>query len=116
MILEQNAFLEVNLRHTRLRRLTEEELAQYRRPFAEAGEARRPMLTWARQLPFDGELGDVAEIVTTYGAWIADNPIPKCIIPSDPGGMPPTAHCLSRLAHATRVQRAGAITPGGRPR
>ena len=74
MILEQNAFREVNLRHTLRRRLTEEKLAQYRRPFAEAGEARRPMLTRARQLPFDSELGAVAEIVTPYGAWIADNP------------------------------------------
>src|SRR5437763_905908 len=50
MILEQNSFIEFNLPNTILRQLTEEEMAQYRRPFLEPGEGRRPMLSWARQL------------------------------------------------------------------
>src|SRR5437763_550142 len=32
-----------------LRSLNEEEMAHYRRPFAEAGEGRRPTLSWPRQ-------------------------------------------------------------------
>jgi hypothetical protein len=35
--------------------LSAEEMAQYRRPFAEPGEGRRPTLTWPRQIPIDGE-------------------------------------------------------------
>src|SRR5258708_7323198 len=54
LFLEQNTYIEVNLPNTILRKLTEEEMDHYRRPFREAGEARRPMLTWSRQLPFDG--------------------------------------------------------------
>src|SRR6266700_1466963 len=87
MVLEQNSFIEINLPNTIVRSLTEEEMNTYRRPFAEPGEARRPTLTWPRQLPFDGEPADVTEIVTTYGKWLAQSPIPKMYIQSDPGTM-----------------------------
>lgn len=91
MVLEQNSFIEVNLPRTILRTLTEEEMNNYRRPFAEPGEARRPTLSWARQLPIDGEPADVTEIVTAYGAWLIQSSIPKLFIQSDPGTMPPSA-------------------------
>lgn len=54
------------------------------------GEARRPTLTWPRQLPFDGEPADVTEIVTAYGEWLAQSSIPKLFVQSDPGTMPQT--------------------------
>ena len=90
MILEQNSFIEFNLPNTILRQLTEEEMAHYRRPFLEPGEGRRPMLSWARQLPFEGDPAEVTEIVTTYGAWLSSSSIPKLFIQSDPGTMPPS--------------------------
>lgn len=90
MVVEQNSFIEVNLPRTILRTLTEEEMNNYRRPFAEPGEARRPTLSWARQLPIDGEPADVTEIVTAYGAWLIQSSIPKLFIQSDPGTMPPS--------------------------
>jgi haloalkane dehalogenase len=96
MVLEQNSFIEVNLPNTILRRLTEEEMTHYRRPFAEPGEARRPTLTWPRQLPFDGEPADVTEIVTAYGEWLSQSSIPKLFIQSEPGTMPPTHRDLCR--------------------
>jgi haloalkane dehalogenase len=96
MVLEHNSFIEVNLPNTILRRLTEEEMNTYRRPFAEPGEARRPTLTWPRQLPFDGKPADVTEIVTTYGKWLAQSPIPKLYIQSDPGTMLPSAREFCR--------------------
>lgn len=96
MILEDNAFIEVNLPNTILRRLTEEELEQYRRPFAEPGEGRRPMLAWARQLPIDGEPPDVTEIVTTYGQWLSRCFVPKLFIQSDPGTLSPSERDFCR--------------------
>ena len=96
LILEENRFIEVNLPNTMLRTLTDEEMDQYRRPFAEPGEARRPMLTWARQLPIDGEPAEVTEIVTAYGAWLAHSPIPKLFIQSEPGTMAPSAREFCR--------------------
>ena len=89
MVLEQNAFIEFNLPRTILRTLTEEEMNNYRRPFAEPGEGRRPMLSWPRQLPIEGEPADVIEIVTTFGKWLAHSEAPKLYIKADPGTTPP---------------------------
>jgi len=96
MVLEHNSFIEVNLPATILRKLSEEEMNEYRRPFAEPGEGRRPTLSWPRQLPFDGEPADVTEIVTTYAEWLSHSSIPKFFIHSDPGTMSPSALAVCR--------------------
>lgn len=85
MVLEQNSFIEFNLPATVLRKLSEEEMNEYRRPFAEPGEARRPTLTWPRQLPIEGEPADVAEIVTASGQWLSQSLVPKLLIQAVPG-------------------------------
>ncbi len=97
MVLEQNSFIEFNLPAGIQRRLTEEEQDAYRRPFAEPGEAWRPTLTWARQLPVDGEPADVTEIVTAYGAWLADSDVPKLYIQGNPGRLQPSQHEFCRI-------------------
>jgi hypothetical protein len=51
MILEKNVFVERVLPGSVIRRLSEEEMAAYRRPFANPGEDRRPTLTWPRMIP-----------------------------------------------------------------
>ncbi len=51
MILEKNVFVERVLPGSVLRGLTEEEMAVYRRPFAEPGEGRRPTLDLATRDP-----------------------------------------------------------------
>jgi haloalkane dehalogenase len=89
LVLAENRFIEGNLPLTIMRRLTDDEMTEYRRPFVEPGEGRRPMLSWARQLPIGCEPADVAEIVTTYGDWLAQSPIPKLYVASEPGTMSP---------------------------
>jgi len=85
MVLEQNSFIEFNLPAGILRKLTEEEMNEYRRPFADPGEGRRPTLSFARQLPIDGEPAEVNEIVTAYAAWLESSPVPKLFIQGNPG-------------------------------
>jgi haloalkane dehalogenase len=68
----------------------------YRRPFAEPGEGRRPTLSWARQLPIDGEPADVTEIITAYGEWLSRSDIPKLYIQGDPGRLQPSQHAFCR--------------------
>jgi haloalkane dehalogenase len=68
-----------------LRGLTEAEMTVYRRPYLEPGESRRPMLTWPRQIPFDGEPADVTAIAADYAQWLASSPIPKLFINAEPG-------------------------------
>ena len=87
MILTKNMFVESVLPGAVLRKLTDEEMADYRRPFAEAGEARRPTLTWPRQIPIDGEPADVVEIVSAYADWLSSSPVPKLFINAEPGAI-----------------------------
>ena len=62
-------------------------MAVYRRPFANAGEDRRPTLTWPRQIPLAGEPADVIGIVEAYGKWLSEADIPKLFINADPGAI-----------------------------
>lgn len=87
MVLEKNVFVERILPASTLRPLGEEEMAEYRRPFAEPGEGRRPTLTWPRQIPFEGEPADVAEIVADYGAWLSASQVPKLFVNAEPGSI-----------------------------
>ena len=57
MVLAKNVFVERVLPGSVLRKMTEEEMAVYRRPFEDEGESRRPTLTWPRQIPIAGEPG-----------------------------------------------------------
>jgi haloalkane dehalogenase len=85
MILAENQFVEWLLPERIMRRLTDVEMDEYRRPFREAGEGRRPMLTWPRQLPIEGEPVEVVDIVRANGAWLAASPVPKLFIKGEPG-------------------------------
>jgi haloalkane dehalogenase len=87
MVLEQNLFVEEILPRLILRGLTEEEMAHYRRPFAEPGEARRPTLTWPRQVPLDGEPADVVKIMSSYDQWLTNSTVPKLFVNGEPGGI-----------------------------
>ena len=87
MVLEQNMFVERALPGSILRQLGEDEMAEYRRPFLEPGEARRPTLTWPRQIPIDGEPADVDMIVRDYSDWLATSQLPKLFIKGEPGAI-----------------------------
>jgi haloalkane dehalogenase len=87
MILDKNIFVERVLPGSVLRSLTGEEMAVYRRPYAQAGESRRPTLTWPRQIPIDGEPADVVNIVQSYADWLSRSNVPKLFIDADPGAI-----------------------------
>jgi haloalkane dehalogenase len=86
MILDRNMFVERVLPGSVLRKLTEAEMAEYRRPFANRGD-RWPTLTWPRQIPIAGEPADVAEIVADYAQWIAESELPKLFVNAEPGAI-----------------------------
>jgi haloalkane dehalogenase len=71
-----------------IRQLGEEELAEYRRPFANPGEDRRPIVSWACSNPLDGEPADVTEIMNSYSDWLPQSSVPKLFVNSEPGGLP----------------------------
>ena len=87
MVLQDNFFIEQILPKAILRTLSAEEMAAYRRPFAEPGEGRRPTLTFARQIPIDGEPADVTAIVAASGEWLKTSNVPKLFVKAEPGGI-----------------------------
>ncbi len=85
IVLTKNVFVERVLPSSIIRELADEEMAEYRRPYLEPGESRRPTLTWPGEIPLAGEPADVAEIVAAYGDFMAQNEIPKLFVNADPG-------------------------------
>jgi len=87
MILQKNIFVERVLPGSVMRKLGEEEMAIYRKPFARPGEDRRPTLTWPRMIPIEGEPADVVKVVENYAAWLAEAKVRKLFINADPGSI-----------------------------
>src|SRR5215813_7181213 len=110
MILRDNFFIEKILPGAILRTLSDEEMAEYRRPFAEPGEGRRPTLTWPRQIPIDGEPADVFEIVAASARWLSTSRVPKLFLRAEPGAILTHEEDLAfvrRLPALTEVKIAG---------
>jgi haloalkane dehalogenase len=88
LILERNIFVERILPGSVLRALSEDDLDEYRRPFAAPGEDRLPTLVWPRQIPIGGEPAEVVEVCAAYADWLAHTPgLPKLFVNAEPGAM-----------------------------
>jgi haloalkane dehalogenase len=86
MILDRNMFVERVLPGSVLRKLSEVEMAEYRRPFLRR-EDRWPTLTWPRQIPIAGEPADVVQIAADYSQWLAGSDMPKLFVNAEPGAI-----------------------------
>src|SRR5258707_13969161 len=84
MVLEQNSFIEQVLPAGMARRLSDEEMDHYRRPFVDPGESRRPTLSWPRNIPIDGEPAHVTSVVNDYSSWLAESEVPKLFVNAEP--------------------------------
>lgn len=87
MVLNKNVFVERILPASVLEPIADVDMAVYRRPYLEAGESRRPTLTWPRQIPIDGEPADVVAVVEANESWLAGADVPKLFIDADPGSI-----------------------------
>ncbi len=87
MVLEKNTFVERVLPGSILRKLSDEEMDVYRRPYQNPGESRRPTLTWPREIPIEGEPADVVQVVDQYAQWLATSDVPKLFINAEPGAI-----------------------------
>lgn len=84
--LEGNVLVEAVLPGGVIRRLGEDEMAEYRRPYLEPGDSRLPTLLWARQIPVARRPPDVTRIVEEYRQWLASTPgIPKLFVNAEQG-------------------------------
>lgn len=86
-VIDDNMFIEKVMLGSLGDRLTDEDRTVYRKPWLDGGEARRPLITWPREIPVDGEPEDVTKIVTEYQAWMESNEIPKLFLLSTPAAI-----------------------------
>jgi haloalkane dehalogenase len=109
MILQDNIFVEQILPASIQRSLTAAEVAEYRRPYLEPGESRRPTLTWPREIPIEGQPAVMFEIVDSYSTWMAGNEIPKLFVNAEPGALlhGPFREIVREWPNLTEVTVAG---------
>ena len=86
MVLNRNMFVEGVLPSSVMRKLSEAEMNAYRAPFPTPND-RQPVLNWPRQIPIEGEPGNVVALVEEYGAFMAASDMPKLFINADPGSI-----------------------------
>ena len=109
MILRDNLFVEAFLIDAEREHLSEADKAEYRRPFLNAGEDRRPMLSFPRQIPLDGSPAEVFEVESASAEWLTISTTPKLWVRANPGFITvgtQAAFCES-LPNQTEVQVAG---------
>mgnify|MGYP001311807970 FL=1 len=87
IVLEKNIFVERILLNDSAEGFTDKEKAEYIRPFKNAGEDRRPTLTWPRQIPIEGEPIEVVEEVGKNAEFHKNSEIPKLFINAEPGSI-----------------------------
>jgi haloalkane dehalogenase len=86
-VLNHNVFVEKLLPAQIMRDLSDDEMAQYRKPFETAGPDRLPTLIWPREIPIDGEPADVHAVISAYGAFLAEAEFPKLFVNAEPGSI-----------------------------
>jgi haloalkane dehalogenase len=110
MVLQDNIFVEQILPSFIQRTLSNEEMDEYRRPYIEAGESRRPTLTWPREIPFDGDPDNVFRIIDAYSKWLPDAAFAKLFVNVEPGvitGMGNTREFCRSFSNQTELTVEG---------
>lgn len=109
IILQDNAFVEQFLPQEVIRPLSDAEMDHYRRPYRQAGEDRRPTLSWPRNIPFDGQPADIAALVTANTHFLAHSNIPKLFVNANPGTLirGPVRRAVRSWPHLTEVTVPG---------
>ncbi|WPU20961.1 haloalkane dehalogenase [Cedecea neteri] len=72
IVLEDHDFIEKTLRATVLSTLSDKDIQAYTAPYT-TPESRRPLLEWARAMPFDGEPAEVLKHIQCFNQWLANS-------------------------------------------
>eukprot|EP00440_Ansanella_granifera_P008027 gb/GFBE01008688.1/.p1 GENE.gb/GFBE01008688.1/~~gb/GFBE01008688.1/.p1 ORF type:complete len:321 (+),score=39.66 gb/GFBE01008688.1/:1-963(+) len=85
LVVRKNVMIEGAIPSGVIRKLSPEEHDEYRRPFLEGGEARRPLLSFARAVPVAGKPADVVAMMKDAREWLGTSTMPKLLLKGDPG-------------------------------
>jgi haloalkane dehalogenase len=84
LIIGDNAFIEKGLPEGIVRKLSPEEMAEYRRPFL-APKDREPICRFPNELPIAGTPSDVYAMAVAYHDWLLETETPKILFHAAPG-------------------------------
>ena len=105
LLVDQNEFIEKFLPDGIVRKLSEKEMAEYRRPFLDPA-SREPLWRFPNEIPAEGEPADVWEIAQKYMAWLMSCEVPKLFFSFSPGAIIPEGKVdflLGRLKNTKNV-------------
>lgn len=87
LVMDRNMFIEGILPSSIIRKLSDAEMNEYRRPFLER-DNRQVALNWPRSIPIGGEPKALVAIVAAYGEWLKDDSsVKKLFINAEPGSI-----------------------------
>ncbi|ACJ20284.1 haloalkane dehalogenase [Coxiella burnetii] len=83
-IVEQNYLINKLLPASMMRKLSDEEMANYRRPFL-TKESRKPLWQYLQDLPLGDSKRPVVKLIKNYSQWLKQAPQPKLMMYAVPG-------------------------------
>lgn len=86
-VIDDNMFVEQIFLRSIADKLSANDRAVYRRAWLDGGENRRPLITWPREIPVNGEPKDVHDVVVAYQEWMEHNDVPKLFIRGEPAAI-----------------------------
>ena len=105
MLVNKNMFIEEILPSSIIRKLSEEEMNNYRAPFIDS-TSRKPIWRWPNEIPIENEPADVTEAVNNYNQKLQASDIPKLLFHATPGALIPAelvGWCQQNLKHLKTV-------------
>lgn len=108
LIVEDNVFVEGVLPNAVLRELSDAEMAEYRSPFP-TPDSRKPILSFPRELPIEGQPADVYAMCERDQAALRRSIYPKLLFFGDPGALvsPAAAEAFAAELHNCRLVGLG---------
>ncbi len=106
MIMGFNMFVERILPGAIVRKLSQEELQQYRSPYP-GWKSREPLWRWPNEIPAEGKPRDVVEAVEEYNRWLRASQLPKLLFACRPGAIMPARTvewCRRNLSNLTVIE------------
>lgn len=100
-----NFFIKKIMPMSIIRKMTDEEMAHYERPFRKARD-RIPLWRWPNEIPIEGKPQEVEQIVEAYNTWLQKSDLPKLLLYAKPGALirkKGVAWCESHLKNLTTV-------------
>jgi haloalkane dehalogenase len=88
MIMEKNFFVEKLMKMAIIRKLSKEEMDNYRAPYPDY-DSRFPLYVWPNEIPIDGFPKNNHQAISDYSKWLQETEIPKLLLWVKPGAIIP---------------------------